>query len=62
MRREGNLRLARELAFGLKGFAPDDVKKELGSLYGMLVVANSLDTTGVAIDARDWVAEIRAHL
>ena len=61
-RREANLLLARELAFGLRDYPSDQVKKHLGALYGLLIVANSLDQTGVAIDNKEWLAEIYSHL
>ena len=61
-RKEANLLLARELAFGLKDYPAEEVKKCLGSLYGKIVVANSLDQTGVAIDNKEWLVEIRKHL
>jgi len=61
-RKKANLLLARELAFGLKDYPKEQVEKHLGSLYGMLIVANSFDQTGVAIDNKEWVGEIRAHL
>lgn len=57
-----NLRLARELAFGLKDFDETDVAKTLGSLYGIIVVAHSFDSTGVAIDAAEWLGEIRRNM
>lgn len=54
-RKEGNFRLARELGHGLKDFAPQDVKKILGNLYGTFIVANSLDITGVQVDAKEFM-------
>ena len=61
-RKEANLLLARELAFGLKDYPGDQVEKQLGALYGMLIVANSFDQTGVVIDNKEWLGEVRAHI
>jgi len=59
---KGNLRLARELACGLKDFSADAVNNELGALYGKFIVAHSLDTTGVVINNKTWLDELRNHL
>ena len=53
-RLERNRRLGREVGFGLS----DDA--DLGGLYSVLVVTFSFDTTGVAIDNADFLAEVRA--
>jgi hypothetical protein len=60
-RRNGNFRLAREVAPALDGFPEPLVQKEIGGLYGAFIVANSLDTTGAAVDADEWFEEIRRH-
>lgn len=62
-----NLRLAREIA---PAFAehddPDEVDNVLPTLYGVFIVAPSLDSTGVQVDNKEWLAELRtamaAHL
>ena len=61
-RKERVLRLAREFAFGLADYPPKDVNDIMGSLYGQLVVEHSFDSTGVVVDAKEWVTEIREHL
>lgn len=61
-RLQANLKLAREIAFGLKDYDRDEVSLVIGSLYGQLIVSNSLDRTGVAISARQWIDEIHSHL
>jgi len=57
-RKQANLRLARELGFGLKDYPESEVKRIIGELYGKMIVANSFDSTGVAIDAKPWLAEL----
>jgi hypothetical protein len=57
-RKEGNLRLARELGYGLKDFNRKDVESILGSLYGIFIVSNSFDNTGVQIDAKEFIAHL----
>lgn len=57
-RKEGNFRLARELGHGLKDFDQKDVDKILGGLYGIFIVSNSLDGTGVQIDAKEFIAHL----
>jgi hypothetical protein len=65
-RKSANLRLAREIAPVLAESDPDEVKKELGSLYGLFIVSNSFDSIGVQVDNKEWLAELRtamdAHL
>ena len=56
-RREANLRQAREEGYGLRGLP--DAKKIVGTLYGRLVVRFSLDRFGVALDAKEFLAELR---
>lgn len=55
-RKAMNLRLAREIGFGLKD------NKDLGSLYSLLIVSFSLDTTGVCIDAKEFLDEVRKSI
>lgn len=61
-RKAANLRLARELAFGLKDYSKSEVETEIGSLYGKMIVKHSLDRTGVAISAKEWCEAIRLSL
>jgi hypothetical protein len=56
-RKEKNLRLAREIGYGLKDFA--DGHEIVTSLYGKIIVIFSFDTTGVCIDAKEFFSEIR---
>jgi len=56
-RKEGSLRLGREFGYGLAGL--QDSKSVIGSSYGMLVVANCFDRTGVQVDAKEWVRAIQ---
>lgn len=55
-RKAMNLRLAHEVGFGLGGFPGFN---DWGSLYSQLVVLFSLDTTGVCIDAKEFLNECR---
>lgn len=55
-RKAGNLRLGREFGFGLGPFA--NWLDCAQSTYGQFVVANSLDRTGVVIDAKEWLAAV----
>lgn len=61
-RKNGNLRFAREFGYGLRSFAPKDVNDIKGSLYGVMIVANSLDSTGVCIDAKDFINQLNLAL
>ena len=61
-RRKQNLRLAREFGCGLAGYEPADVEPILSALYGILVVSKSFDTTGVQIDNKAFLAEMRAAI
>lgn len=58
-RKVGSLRLAREIGFGLRGFPEDILTDVLGTLYGKLIVENCLDTTGVQVNNKEWLAEMR---
>ena len=53
-RLERNRRLGREVGYGLSEDA------DLSGLYSRLVVTFSLDSTGVAIDNTEFLAEVRA--
>lgn len=55
-----SLRLAREIGYGLAEY--DGGEAIVPSTYGQLVVAFSLDTTGVAVDAHDWAAAMRGEM
>ena len=56
-RRNQNLKLGRELGYGLGMF--EDWETWAGTTYGRIVVRNSLDTTGVVLDNKEWIAAIR---
>ena len=51
-RKRMNLRLARDVGHGLTG-------SDWGFIYSALFVRFSFDTTGVCVDARDIINEIR---
>lgn len=53
LRRKRNLRLGRELGYGL---TEDD---ELSSLYSTLIVINSMDSVGVCVDNAEFLAAVR---
>jgi len=55
-RKKQNIRLGHELGYGLGAY--DNWEKSVGSTYGILVVAHSLDSVGVVIDAKEWVGAI----
>ena len=61
-RRDANLKLAREIGFGLNAYPASAVKDILGSLYGQLIVANSFDSIGVCIDAKEWTQAIQSRI
>jgi len=52
-RREGCLRLGREVGYGLDG------EEVISSLYSQLVVQFCMDNTGIVIDNADFVAAVR---
>ena len=54
-RRSANLRLAREFGAGLVDFSIETVMAEIGSSYGVLIVQHSLDSTGVQVDAKEFI-------
>jgi len=56
-RRAQNLKLAREIGFGLGMF--QDWETWATTTYGRIIVANSFDSIGVVIDNKDWIAAIR---
>jgi hypothetical protein len=62
-RKSANLRLAREMA-AVFAEHPDqaEVDNVIPSLYGKIIVAQSLDTTGVQVDNKEWVQEMRAAM
>lgn len=56
-RKEQNLRLAREVGYGLAIFCDWlDIAK---GLYGRLIVVNSLDSVGVVVNNAEWINSIR---
>ena len=61
-RRSANLKLAREIGFGLKDYPANAVKDAVGGLYGQIIVANSFDSIGVCIDAREWIQAIQSRI
>jgi hypothetical protein len=61
-RRTQNLRLAREIGPALAAFDTHDVERALGSLYGAMIVIHSLDTTGVQVDNKAFLAELRTSI
>lgn len=61
-RHVANLKLAREIGYGLKDYPANAVKDILGTLYGQLVVANSFDSTGVCVDNKEWVETIQSRI
>ena len=52
-RRRQNLRLAREVGYGLTP------QFDIRGLYSTLIVSFSLDSTGVSIDAKEFFEEMR---
>ena len=52
-RKRMNLRLGREIGYGLAEGA------DLGSLYSRLIVINSFDNTGVCIDNKEFLCAVR---
>ena len=56
-RKRMNLKLGRGLGYGLAAY--DDYEESAKTSYGKIIVKNSLDITGVAIDADEWLAAIR---
>jgi hypothetical protein len=57
LRRKRNLRLARGIGYGLAAY--DNWEDVARSTYSRIVVANSFDSTGVALDNREWMDAIR---
>jgi len=55
-RERQNLKLGREIGYGLG----NQWKKWASSLYGRLIVRNSLDSIGVVIDNKQWIKAIMA--
>ena len=56
--KEGALRLAREVSYGLKDYPEKEIKSILGELYGKLLVANCLTTKGVPLSAKEFNKEL----
>lgn len=55
---EANLRLGRELGFGLASY--HDYKKVLGETYGSIIVKYSFGTSiGVVINNDEWIGAIK---
>lgn len=52
-RKEMNLRLGREIGYGL---GPDS---DIGGLYSLLIVSFSFDSTGVAVDAKEFFGAVQ---
>ena len=52
-RKRMNLRLGREIGYGLTEGA------DLGSLYSRLIVINSFDRTGVCVDNKEFLGAVR---
>ena len=55
--KEGAMRLAREVGFGLRDFK--DADNIVQSLYSRLLVKFTLSSGGVPVDAKEWFEEIR---
>jgi hypothetical protein len=56
-RREKNLKLGREIGYGLGPF--DDWLDVAKRTYSQLIVINSFDSIGVVIDNDEWIDAIR---
>lgn len=56
---EANKRLGREFGYGLAS-GDTDWRRVAQATYGQMIVANSFDSVGVAIDMKDWSAAIEA--
>lgn len=61
LRRERNLKLGREIGYGIAG-CDGDPGPYLGTLYGRMIVAHSFDSTGVMIDNAAWIKAIKAGI
>ena len=53
-RRTQNIKLGKEIGVALGGYPDKDVTGFIQSTYGIFIVANSFDGTGVVIDMKDW--------
>lgn len=62
LRRTRNFKLARETGAALRDFDQIDVNRIIGNLYGEFIVAASLDTTGVVIDASEFIEAIKTGI
>jgi len=56
-RKKSNLRLGQGFGYGLGPF--EDWETWAQTTYSRFVVANSLDSIGVALDNKEWMAAIR---
>ena len=56
-RREMNIRLGHEFGYGLGVY--DDWVSHAQATYSGLIARHSFDSTGVVIDAKDWMDAIR---
>ena len=56
-RRRMNLKLGRGLGYGLAAY--DDYEESAKTSYGKIIVKNSFDSTGVSINANEWLEAIR---
>jgi len=61
-RKDRNMRLAREIGPALALHPTDQIESVIQSLYGMFIVANSLDRTGVQVNAKEWLEEMRRSI
>lgn len=57
-RRDKNLRLGREIGYGLRDYPPNEIRPVLNTLYGRFIVKRSLDTTGVCISNGEFIAQV----
>lgn len=59
--REGALRLAREVGYGLAGFPDSDVESEISGFYSRLLVRFTFGTSsGVPVSNKEFLAEMRS--
>lgn len=59
LRKERNLKLGRELGYGMACCDAEDLDFYLGGLYGRLIVAHSFDSTGVVLDNKEWIKAVK---
>lgn len=58
LRKRRNLKLGREVGFGMGIYPNSDIDDYIQSLYGRLIVRNSFDSVGVQLDAKEWIAAV----